>query len=197
MAYLDDSLIYSRTEKEHLEMLDKAFKHLLKAGLKIRLSKCLFFKEQIHYLGHLASETSILWLAHKIEALMKFKPPTNVKEVKHFLGLTGYYHKFICNYADVAYPLNCLTHKVQLLIWTLEGQVSFDMLHLKFANTPIVQSPDQNKPYLLFTDAWHFLIQVCSPKHPLLTPMKTLRRYSLVRLPSQVLSHKHRTFNFH
>ena len=78
MAYLDDILIYSRTEKEHLEMLDKAFKHLLKAGLKIKLSKCSFFKEQMHYLGHLVSGSSFLPLADKIEAPMKLKPPTNV-----------------------------------------------------------------------------------------------------------------------
>ena len=60
MAYLDDILIYSKTEKEHLEMLDNALKCLLKAKLKIKLSKCSFFKEQIHYLGHLVTGTSIL-----------------------------------------------------------------------------------------------------------------------------------------
>ena len=109
MAYLDDILIYSRTVKEHLEMLDNTLKQLLTAGCKIKLSKCSFFKEQIHYLGHLVSGTSILPLANKIEALMKLKPPTNVKEVRHFLGFTDYYHKFICNYVDNAYPLNCLT----------------------------------------------------------------------------------------
>ena len=110
MAYLDDILIYSRIEKEHLEMLENAFNQLLTAGLQTKLSKCSFFKEQIHYLGHLFSGTSILQLADKIEALMKLKPPTNIKEVGHFLGLTGYYHKFICSYADTAHLLNCLTH---------------------------------------------------------------------------------------
>ena len=78
MAYLDDILIYSRTEKENLEMLDNIFKQLFTAGLKIKLSKCSFFKEQIHYLGQLVSTTSILPLVEKIEALMKSKPPTNV-----------------------------------------------------------------------------------------------------------------------
>ena len=86
LAFLDDILIYSRTSKEHLQMFDKAFKCLLKARLKIMLSKCSFFKEQIHYLGHLVSETSILPLADKVEVLMKLKPPTNIKEVRHFLG---------------------------------------------------------------------------------------------------------------
>ena len=71
LAYLDDILIYSKTEKEHLQMLDKAFKCLLKVRFKIKLSKCSFLKKQIHYLGHLVSGTSILSLADKIETLKK------------------------------------------------------------------------------------------------------------------------------
>ena len=109
-------------------MLDNAFKCLLKAGLKIKLNKYSFFREQIHYLGHLVSGMSILPLSDKIEVLLKLKPPTIVKDIRHFLGLTGYYCKFICNYADIAYPLNCLTHKVQPFVWTPECQASFKML---------------------------------------------------------------------
>ena len=67
MAYFDDILIYSRTEKEHLEMLDNVFKQFLTAGTKIKLSKCPFFKEQVHYLGHLVSGTSILPLPNKLK----------------------------------------------------------------------------------------------------------------------------------
>ena len=108
-------------------MLDKAFKCLLKAQLKVNLSKYSFFKEQIHYLGHPVSGMSIPQLADKIEALMKFKPPANIKEVRHFLGLTGYYQKLVCNYADITQPLHCLTHKAQPFIWTPECQATFDM----------------------------------------------------------------------
>ena len=88
----------------------------------------LIFKEQIHYLGHLESGMSILPLVNKIEALMKVKPPTNIKEVRHFLGLTGYYQKCICNNADMAHPLNCIMCKTQPFIWTPECQASFNML---------------------------------------------------------------------
>ena len=70
-------------------MLDNAFECLCKTSLTIKLSKCSFLKEQIHYLGHLVSGASILPLTNKIEALMKLKPPTNIKEVRHFLSLTG------------------------------------------------------------------------------------------------------------
>ena len=112
-----------------------------------------FFKEQMHYLGYLVGGMSILPLAEEIEALMKLKPPTNINEVRHFLGLRGYYHKFICYYADIAFPLNSLTHKAQPFRWTLECQASFDMLCSRLADTPIVQLPDPDKPYLPFTEA--------------------------------------------
>ena len=81
-------------------MLNNAFECLHKASLKIML----IFKEQIHHLGHLRSGVSILSLTDNIEALMKLKPPTNIKEVRHFLGLTSYYGKFICNYSDITTP---------------------------------------------------------------------------------------------
>ena len=91
-------------EKEHLDMISKAFECLQKAGLKIKLCKSSFFKEQIHYIGHLVSGTSILPLVDKIEASTKLKTPTNIKEIRHFLSLISYYRKFICNYADIAHP---------------------------------------------------------------------------------------------
>ena len=137
-------------------MLNNAFECLNKAGLEIKLSKCFSFKEQIHYLGHLVSGTSILPLTDKIEALIKLKPPTNIKEVRHFLGLTGYYRKVICIYLDIACPLNCLACMSQPFIWTPDCQSSFNMLHSRLANTPIVQLPDPNKPYLLFMNASKF-----------------------------------------
>ena len=87
----------------------------------------LIFKEQIHYLGHLVSDTSILPLIDKTEALMKLKPPTNIKEVWHFLSLTGYYRKFIYNYSHLKNPLNWLTQKSQPFIWTPDCQSSFNM----------------------------------------------------------------------
>ena len=118
LAYLDDILIYSKTKMEHLEMLNDALAHLHIAGLKTKLNECLFFKVQIHYLGHLISRTFIFPLTDKIESLMKLKPPTNIKKVRHFLSLTGYYRKLICNYSDIAHPTNCLTHKSQTFIWT-------------------------------------------------------------------------------
>ena len=84
LAYLNDILIYRKTEKEHLEMLNSAFECLSKAGLKIKLTKCSFFKEQIHYLGHLVSGASILPLQDKIKAPVKLKLPTNKNKLDIF-----------------------------------------------------------------------------------------------------------------
>ena len=87
---------------------------------------------------------------------MKLKPPTNIKDVRHFLRLTGYYQNFICNYVDITHPLNCLMCKSQPFIWTPECQASFNMFHIQLSNTPIVQLPNPNKPYVLFTDVSRF-----------------------------------------
>ena len=136
LTNLDDILIYSNKEEKHLDMIKNAFGCLWKASLKIKLSKCSFFKKQIQYLSHLVSGTSILPLADKIEALMNLKPPTNIKEVRNFLSLTGYYRKFICNYTDIAHPQNCLTQISQPLIWTPDCQTSFKHVILTFSKHP-------------------------------------------------------------
>ena len=109
---------------------------------------------------------------------MKLKPPTNVKGARHFLGLTGYYWKFICNYADTylvgMHPLNCLTHKAQPFKWAPECQAGFDMLHLGLTNTPIVQLHDPKNLIYCSQIPANFVFQVCLPRHPLQTPMKLL-----------------------
>ena len=144
-----------------------------KLAFKIKLSKCSFFKEQIHYLGHLVNSTSILPLTDKIEAVKKLKPPNNIKEVRHVLSLTGYYRKFICNYLDIAYPLYCLTCKSQLFIWIPDCQSSFNMLCSRLATTPIVQAPDPNKPYTYHLQMQvSFAIPAYLPKPPLVNQTK-------------------------
>ena len=95
MGYLDDIIIYSRTEKEHLEHLEEIFGRLRAAGLKLKLEKCSFFKKHIQYLGHLISADGIQLLPEKLESIAKMPAPKNPKEVKQFLGLVGYYRKFV------------------------------------------------------------------------------------------------------
>ena len=90
MGYLDDIIIYSRSEKEHLEHLEEIFTRLKKIGLKLKLEKCCLFKKHIQYLGHLISADGIQPLPEKLESIAKMPAPKNPKEVKQFLRLVGY-----------------------------------------------------------------------------------------------------------
>ena len=90
MTYLDDIIIFSENESQHLEHLETVFSHLREAGLKMKWPKCDFFKSKIHYLGHLISPEGISPLPNKLDYIQHMPAPKNAKEIKQFLGLTGY-----------------------------------------------------------------------------------------------------------
>ena len=95
MAYLDDIIIFSQNEREHLKHIEIIFKKLKKAGLKLKEPKCDFFKKEIHYLGHLISVNGIQPLPKKLDSIRNMPKPRSPKEIKQFLGLAGYYRKFV------------------------------------------------------------------------------------------------------
>ena len=103
MTYLDDIIIFSDTEEEHLAHIKEIFKRLKAADLK--RSKCDFFKKHIHYLGHLISADEIRPLKDKLDTIRDMPAPRNSKEVKQFLSLVGYYRKFVPQFADLSRPL--------------------------------------------------------------------------------------------
>ena len=106
MAYLDDIIIFSQNEEDHLKHIEIIFKKLKKADLKLKESKCDFFKKEIHYLGHLISVNGILPLPEKLESIRSMPKPRSPKEIKQFLSLTSYCRKFIPRFSDMARPLN-------------------------------------------------------------------------------------------
>ena len=106
MTYLDDIIIFSKNKLEHLEYLEEVFHQLRQAGLKMKCSKCDFFKSQIHYLGHLISTDGISPLPDTIKHMSTLK---DTKEIKQFLGLTVYYRKFVPRFADISRPLTQFT----------------------------------------------------------------------------------------
>ena len=152
-GYLDDILIYSPDIKTHLKHLRLVFERLRKADLKLKLEKCSFLKEHIQYLGHIISGDGITPVPEKLDSIQTMPRPYNPKEVKQFLGLVGYYRKFIPHFVDLARPLNALTHKDMEFVWTGVCQRSFDLLKSKLTEKPILVYHDPNKPYVLFTDA--------------------------------------------
>ena len=102
MTYLDDIIIFSDNELDHLEHLEIIFYRLKEVGLKMKCSKCDFFKSEIHYLGHLISADGIRPLPNKLDSIKHMPAPKDAKEIKQFLGLTGYYRKFVPRFADIS-----------------------------------------------------------------------------------------------
>ena len=118
MGYLDDIIIFSKTEEEHLQHLEEIFVRLRKFGLKMKCEKCSFFKKHIQYLGHLVSEKGFKPLLEKLESICKMPALRTAKEVKQFLGLIGYYRKFVPHFTDISRPLTKLTHHNVVFEWT-------------------------------------------------------------------------------
>ena len=153
MAYLDDIIIFSQNEQEHLKHIEIIFKKLKKAGLKLKESKCDFFKKEIHYLGHLISVNGIQPLPKKLDSICNMPKPRSPKEIKQFLGLTGYYRKFVLQFSDMARPLTKLLAHDCEFVWTNQCDISFQMLKDMLCSAPMLKYPDTSKPHMLYTNA--------------------------------------------
>ena len=153
MGYLDDIIIFSNNELEHLKHLEEIFTRLERFGLKMKREKCDFFKKQIQYLGHLITEEGFTPLPEKLESIRKMPRPKSAKEVKQFLGLIGYYRKFVPRFSDLARSLTNLTRHEVDFVWTDKCEKSFNHLRELLMQHPILRYPDPSKEYTLFTDA--------------------------------------------
>ena len=153
IAYLDDIIIFSKTPQEHLSHIHMVFEKLKSGNLSMKKSKCSFFSKEIPYFGHILSTTGIRPLPSKTHAIQHMNPPTMPKQVRAFLGLVGYYRKFMKGFAKIAKPLTLLTRQQVKFNWTLEHQEAF--IHLKEAivQAPILHYPNPNKTYIIYTDA--------------------------------------------
>ena len=153
MGYLDDIIIFSKTEEEHLQHLEEIFVRLCKFGLKMKREKCSFFKKHIQYLGHLVSEKGFELLLEKLESIRKMPAPRTAKEVKQFLGLIGYYRKFVPRFADISRPLTKLTCHNVVFEWTDQCAKAFNHLRELLMEYPILRYPNPTQGYILYTDA--------------------------------------------
>ena len=153
MTYLDDIIIFSETEEEHLAHIEEIFRRLEAADLKMKRSKCDFFKKHIHYLGHLISADGIRPLKDKLNTIRDMPAPRNSKEVKQFLGLVGYYRKVVPHFAVLSRPLTKLTCKDKVFKWTHECRKAFNALKESLCEQPILKYADTKKGYTLYTDA--------------------------------------------
>ena len=156
-AYLDDLVIYSDSWEDHMLHLAKVFDRLRGAGLTAKPRKCQFGMTQCVYLGHVVGNGVVRPEQSKVEAVMSFPIPQTKKQVRAFLGVTGYYRKFIPNFATIAAPLTDLIRKNRpnQVVWTpaYSKSKSFEELKKHLCSDPVLRSPDFNRPFILQTDA--------------------------------------------
>ena len=159
IIYLDDVIVFSKTPEEHLVRLRGVFQKLREAGLKLKPSKCEFFRDKIAYLGHIVSKAGIETDPKKIRDIWEWPRPSTDTDVRQFLGFTNYYRKFIKHYAVVANPLNKLISgenakkKNKKVEWTQECEESFQKLKDICTETPVLAYANYEKPFKLTTDA--------------------------------------------
>ena len=159
IIYLDDIIVFAKSPEEHLNRLEGVLLKLQAAGLKLKPSKCDFFKEKITYLGHVVSKEGIATDNEKVRVIKEWPVPKTVTEVRSFLGFTNYYRKFIYKYAHVARPLNELIsgenakYKKRKVQWSDACQSAFEKLKEICSETPILAYADYSKDFRLNTDA--------------------------------------------
>jgi len=108
-VYIDDVLVFSRTLEEHWQHLDLVMEQLKRAGLKLQPAKCHFIRTEVEYLGHIMSPEGLKTNSNLVTAVREFPIPKDLKELRHFLGLSSYYRRFIPQFAQLAQPLHNLT----------------------------------------------------------------------------------------
>ena len=158
IIYLDDINVFSKTQEVHVFRLRAVFEKLKQVGLKLQPSKCEFFRQKLTYLGHVVSKDDIQTDPKKVKAIHKWSAPTDVMQVRSFLGFTNYWW-FIKKYAQVAKPLYKLilgenaSRKCNPIKWELECQTAFDQLKELCTTTPILAYADFTKCFKSHTDA--------------------------------------------
>ena len=154
VVYLDDILVYGKDQYEHDERLEKIFKKIQKAGLKINPEKCEFNTTELLFLGHTINEKGIQTNKKKVKEIEEAKIPKCSKQLRSFLGLTNYYRRFIKDYAKIAEPLYAATSGCEKeIVWTKECDDSFKTLKKRLCEAPILDYPREGREFILDTDA--------------------------------------------
>ena len=152
LVFFDDILVYSNSEQEHLTHLKQVLTVLMKHCFVANRSKCKFGRLQVDYLGHIISGEGVSVDPEKIKCILEWPEPKNVKEVRGFLGLTGYYRKFVKDYGKIARPLTDLTKKDNFL-WGETAREAFNQLKKIMTTSPVLVLPNFSIPFEVECDA--------------------------------------------
>ena len=158
VVFLDDVLIYSKSMSDHVLHVEKVLSLLREHKLFAKISKCEFGVKQVEYLGHIVSEEGMAVDPKKIAVIRDWPSPTNVHEVRQFVGLASYYRSFIRGFSSIASPLTRLLRQDVVFTWDLDAQSAFDNLKQKLMNAPVLAIPDPHGDYVGWTDASDYAI---------------------------------------
>nr|AAP50978.1 putative polyprotein [Oryza sativa Japonica Group]ABF97988.1 retrotransposon protein, putative, Ty3-gypsy subclass [Oryza sativa Japonica Group] len=153
VVFIDDILIYSRTKEEHEEHLRLALKKLREHQLYAKFSKCEFWLSEVKFLGHVISAGGVAVDPSNVESVTNWKQPKTVSEIRSFLGLAGYYRRFIENFSKIAKPMTRLLQKDVKYKWSEEYEQSFQELKNRLILAPILILPDPKKSFQVYCDA--------------------------------------------
>ncbi|ROT76340.1 hypothetical protein C7M84_005068 [Penaeus vannamei] len=161
MAYLDDVVIYSKNFDDHLRHLEETLKLVEQAGFKLNLNKCQFAVQKLKLLGFVVSTNGVTPDPDKVTAIASMPAPRNVKEVRRFLGASGFFRRHVANYATIAAPLTSLTRKDTKFQWGEQQDKAFDELKRALVSAPVLRRPNFAIPFEIHTDASNVAIGAC------------------------------------
>ena len=153
IVFINDILVYSRSELEHERHLGLVLRTLRQHHLYAKFSKCEFLLSRVGFLGHVVSAYGIYVDPQKVEAVANWEQPTTVTEVRSFLRLAGYYRRFIEGFSKIAGPLHCLTRKWVKFEWTDKCEESFQTLKEKLTSAPVLTLPEGNEGFEVYSNA--------------------------------------------
>jgi hypothetical protein len=153
LVFVDDILIYSSSLEEHAQHLSAVFELLQQHKLFVKRSKCSIAKNSLEYLGHIIGVEGVATEPAKIEAVQRWPRPDNTKQLRGFLGLAGYYRKFIRFFGILCQPLTNLLKKHAQFIWTPAAEEAFEAIKCAMVQAPVLALPDFSKEFILETDA--------------------------------------------
>jgi hypothetical protein len=153
VVFLDDILIYSKTEEEHERHLHLVLSALRKNNFYGKLKKCAIWLSEVAFLGPVIRQWGIAVDPKNVVAVVEWKRPSSVSEIRSFLGLAGYYRRFVPNFSSIAMPLTRLLEKGVLFVWSSDCEVSYQTLKNKLVNAPILALPENGKCFTVYMDA--------------------------------------------
>lgn len=191
--YIDDLMIVSSDFETHISRIKAVAECLRKANLTINVSKSKFAMKQIKYLGYIVGNGCLKTDPDKIRAIVDFPRPKTIRQLRSFLGLTGWYQRFIENYSAISAPLTNIKGKTEKFIWSEEAQKAFDHLKVRLTSAPILSHPDFGRPFVIQCDASAtgvgsvlFQVDDNNEEHPIAFMSKKLnaaqRNYSVTEL---------------